>query len=315
MNLRQLEIFIAVVEEGSLTRAAERVHTVQPALTQHIKLLEEEFGIPLLVRSSRGVRPTDAGRRLVTRAQSIMAQCAALRAHVLGADFAPAGEVRVGMPGTVSALVSPRLISAVAARYPDVRVHIVEPMAGVITDWLEQAKVDFAISYRGAHPRGIDLEKVLTESIDLCGPARGADGKPGLAGAGTIDFAEACSLPLVVQHRGYITREILEGHARQLGCKLNVSIEIDSAGPIKSLVVQGQGYAFLPPMATIAEREQGQLISRRVVAPEVERAIFLASVQDRPLNPTAALVRELCQGLMVDLVRGGIWDARLEATA
>jgi LysR family nitrogen assimilation transcriptional regulator len=314
MNLRQLEIFIAIVEEGSLTRAAERVHIVQPALTQQIKVLEDEFGVPLLLRSSRGVRPTEAGKRLVKEAHLLAEQFASLRAKVVGTDAPPSGEVRVGVPATISALVSPRLIALAAATYPEVRVHIVEPMAGVLTDWLEQGKVDFAISYRAAHPRGVDFDKILVEPLELCYcPAAGQELPP--LDAGAIAFEQTCGLPLIVPHRGYVTREIVETQARQLGVELKVSIEIDSIGPTKTLVEQGFGFAFLPPMATIAEREQGRLLSRRVAAPELERSVYLAAFQSKPMSSTASLVRELCRTVLHDLVQDGTWDARLEPGA
>jgi LysR family nitrogen assimilation transcriptional regulator len=314
MNLRQLEIFIAIVEEGSLTRAAERVHIVQPALTQQIKVLEDEFGVPLLVRSSRGVRPTEAGLRLVKEAHLLAEQFAMLRAKVVGTGAPPSGEVRVGVPSTISALLSPRLISLTASTYPGVRVHIVEPMAGVFTDWLEQGKVDFAVSYRAAYPRGVDFDKILTERLDLCYAQSAGQDMP-ILHEGAIPFAQACALPLIVQHRGYVTREIIETHARQLGLELKATIEIDSVGPTKTLVEQGFGFAFLPPMATISEREQGRLMTRRVVDPQLERSIYLAAFQSKPISPTAGLIRELCRTVLNDLVQDGTWDARLESGA
>jgi LysR family nitrogen assimilation transcriptional regulator len=313
MNLRQLEIFIAIVEEGSLTKAADRVHIVQPALTQQIKVLEEEFGVPLLVRSSRGVRPTEAGARLVARAKELLGEFAGLRAHVLGTDVAPSGEVRLGVPGTVSALLTPSLFSAAAKRYPGIRLHIVEPMMGLITDWLEETRVDFAVSYRPAHPGGTEVETVLTEPVYFCCPP-GSPQADGAAAGDPIPFVEACALPLVVPHRGYSIREIVEARARQLNCKLNVSIEIDTPGPAKALVEQGLGYAFLPATPTALEREQGRLVARPL-DPAVERSVYLTANPARPLGAAAALVRELCREIMVDLVREGVWEARLATSS
>jgi LysR family nitrogen assimilation transcriptional regulator len=313
MNLRQLEIFIAIVEEGSLTKASDRVHIVQPALTQQIKVLEEEFGVPLLVRSSRGVRPTEAGARLVTRAKELLAEFAALRAHVLGIDAAPSGEVRLGVPGTVSAFLTARLISTTAKRYPGIRLHVVEPMMGLITDWLEETRVDFAVSYRPAHPGGTEVETVLSEPVYFCCPP-GSPEAQAAACVEAIPFAQACALPLVVPHRGYSIREILEARARQLNCSLNVSIEIDTPGPAKALVEQGLGYAFLPAMPTSLEREQGRLVARPL-DPAIERSVYLAAGSARSLGAAAALVRELCREIMVDLVREGVWDARLATSS
>jgi DNA-binding transcriptional LysR family regulator len=97
--------------------------------------------------------------------------------------------------------------------------------------------------------------------------------------------------------------------------ELNVTIEIDSVGPTKTLVEQGFGFAFLPPIATLGEREQGRLTTRRLAAPELERSVYLAAFQSKPMSATASLVRELCRTVLHDLVQDSTWDARLEPGA
>ena len=102
MDIRQLRYFIAIVEARSFSRAAEQLHVAQPALSQHVLAMEAELGVALLYRGARGVVPTEEGLRLLDRAQAIQAQLAALHDHVRGREARPSGEVRFGMPGTVS---------------------------------------------------------------------------------------------------------------------------------------------------------------------------------------------------------------------
>jgi LysR family nitrogen assimilation transcriptional regulator len=311
VDIRQLNTFIAVLEEGSLTKAADRLHTVQPALTQQIKALEAELEVSLFVRHARGVSPTEAGRRLADRARSLIAQLDECRAYVRESEVQPAGEVRIGISTTASALLTPKLIPAVASAYPHVRLHIVEPMSGMRIHWLEEARLDFAIIYSGSYSQGMHSETLLTEALDLCGPQSSPLLRSG-SGELPLRFQEAMELPLIVPHRGYGIRDQLDALARQTSCSLRIAFEIDSTSVIKSLVEQGFGYAFLPAMATFEERAKGKLLSRRVVSPVVERSLYAVSFPERPLGSAQLRVKELCVQTLYNLVDSGLWEARRE---
>ncbi|QDW40575.1 LysR family transcriptional regulator [Bradyrhizobium sp. KBS0727] len=311
MNLRQLEYFIAIVEEGSLSKAAERVHIVQPALSQHIKSLEEEFGVGLLFRSSRGVRPTEAGERLVKHARSLLAQFEAMHEFVRGADVEPFGEVRIGVPTTVSPVLSPRLIKEVGLAYPKIKIRILEPMSGYVSDWLGDGKVDIAVQYRESDRRDLKFERVFSEEIVLCGGPLSSPGG-GRAPGDTIPFREAVSLPLILPNSGHGLRDLLEELAKKHMCSLHVSMEIDSYGPIKTMIEQGSAFAVLPMMAVRSERQQGLISTWRIVEPEVRRNVFLATPIDRPLSVAAVLVNNLVKPVLLRLVEEKVWEARVE---
>jgi LysR family nitrogen assimilation transcriptional regulator len=312
VDIRQLNTFIAILEEGSLTKAADRLHTVQPALTQQVKALEAEFDVPLLVRHARGVSPTEAGLRLADRARSLIAQLDECRAYVRDSQVLPAGEVRIGISTTASTVLTPKLIPRVAAVYPDVRLHVVEPMTGMRIHWLEEARLDFALIYSGSYSQGMLSETVLTEALDFCGPSNSPLFEPTCREL-PLRFDEACRLPLIVPHRGYGIRDQLDLLAKRTSCTLRIAFEIDSTGVIKSLVEQGLGYAFLPPMATIEERTRKALVSRRVISPAVERSLYVVSFPEKPLGSAQLHVKELCVRTLYDLVESGTWEARLEA--
>ena len=130
MDLRQLRYFTAIVEQGSFSKAATKLRVAQPALSQHLRHMEDELGVALLHRGTRGVLPTEAGERLLERARAILADFAELRDSVRGESAAPGGEVRIGLPGTVSEQFSVPLIEAARERYPAVRIRIAEAMSG-----------------------------------------------------------------------------------------------------------------------------------------------------------------------------------------
>src|SRR6476646_57776 len=126
LDLRQLRYFAQVVESGSFSKAANQLNVAQPALSQHVRHMEEELGVALLHRGAQGVSPTEAGERLMRHAKRILAEFAEIHDSVRGETIAPRGEVRFGMPGTVSELLAAPLIEAAKERYPDVRIRVVE---------------------------------------------------------------------------------------------------------------------------------------------------------------------------------------------
>jgi LysR family transcriptional regulator, nitrogen assimilation regulatory protein len=311
MDIRHLRYFIAIAEEGSLSKAAERLRVAQPALSQHMRNMEMDLSTELLFRSSRGVQLTESGERLLAQARKLVGQFDLVADIVRGTDLEPAGEVRFGIPGTVSEVLSARLIQETARRYPRIRLRIAEAMSGFILDWLREGKVDIAVLYRGADRHGLTLSEVLSEELLLFGGPQahveGADG-PGA----TVPFCEAIRLPLAVPSPGHGLRELLDGLAtHHCAAALNVRTEIDSYTPIKALVEQGFGFSILPAMAIRKECAAGRLKSWPLSAPQVRRTVFVAMPADRPPSTATAAVEALCLEVLRQLVREGAWDATL----
>src|SRR3954463_14977185 len=122
MDLRQLRYLVALAEECHFTRAAERMHIAQPALSQQVRRLEEELGLPLVDRTTRRVALTDAGRLLVDRARRALAEVDAARAELADLAGVRAGRVVIGaMPSTGPFDLS-RLLAEYHRRYPDVEL-------------------------------------------------------------------------------------------------------------------------------------------------------------------------------------------------
>jgi DNA-binding transcriptional LysR family regulator len=136
MDLRTLRSFVAVVEDGSFSATAERLHIAQPALSLQVKKLEEELGCALLQRLPRGVLPTPPGLRLLGHARDLLARAAMARDDIRGDAAEPTGEVTVGLPQSVAALLTLPLLRRVLGELPQVRLRIIESMTGYIPDWV-----------------------------------------------------------------------------------------------------------------------------------------------------------------------------------
>jgi DNA-binding transcriptional LysR family regulator len=184
MELRDLELFVAVVEERGFRRAAERSFVTQPALTRRIAALERELGAVLLVRDPRGTRPTEAGSALLTQARATLRAARECREVVARAR----GRVEVLRLGLVS-VASPPLVatvlSAFAAEHPDVRIVQRDlPPREQVRD-LRDGRLDVAVLGRPADGRGLRFVRLLDARWTAAMPA----GHP-RAGEAAVDVSD-----------------------------------------------------------------------------------------------------------------------------
>ena len=145
MELRQLRAFVKVVEVGSISRAALDLNVVQSALSQQITKLESELSTRLLQRSPQGVTPTEAGVAFFREAQLTLRH--AEQAVRAAQESRLSGSVSVGMAPTTAAVLGMPLMRALRARYPDVRLHMVESLSGHLTSMLNARQLDLAVLF------------------------------------------------------------------------------------------------------------------------------------------------------------------------
>lgn len=154
MDLRQLRYFVAIVRCGSISQASLRLNIAQPALSLHIRNMEVDLGTPLLFRNPHGVQPTEAGTILFRNALVILDQLELARQEIEGSAAEPSGEVRVGLPSSISQVLGVPLILAARRQAPKVALRVAEAMSGYVLDWLRQGHVDFGLLYRPVDDRG-----------------------------------------------------------------------------------------------------------------------------------------------------------------
>lgn len=306
MDVRQLKYFTKVVESGSFSKASNVLHVAQPALSLHVKHMEEELGVTLLHRVAQGVTPTQAGERLMLHAKRILAEFAEIPDSVRGEAIAPRGEVRFGMPATVGEQLAVPLIKAARIRYPDVRIRVVEAMSGYILDWLKQGKVDLAMIYATSDPRGLAVHHGLSEQICLFSTPQA--GKAPKGPVATI--RQAAGLPLVVPGLGHGLRDLVEDAATSARVAIEPEFEIDSYTQIKRLALANLGYGILPEMAVSRERAAGKIRSW-TFDPPITRKVYLAYSTERPLQTAQCAVGQLAWTVLRQLVTDGVWTAEL----
>lgn len=307
LDIRQLRYFIAIADQRSFTRAAETLNVAQPALSLHVRHMEAELGVPLLVRTSRGVEPTEAGMILLHHARTILIQIAVAEEEIRGQASDPAGEVRLGLPATICEVIAVPLIREVHQRHPKIRLRLAEAMSGYVQDWLKEGKLDLAILYNDISDSRITSRKILEEELVLFGSRKLAEDS-GLPPDGvSITRDLAFEMPLILPAESHSLRRLLADQALATGRTLSTVFDVDSYTNIKALVEQDLGFSILPRRAIETAVETGQLIFWPVSAPPLLRTIHLSTRKDRARTNAVATVERLTESILTTLVTSGAW--------
>src|SRR5437764_5791005 len=126
MDIRQLEAFLAVAEAGSFTAAADTLHTVQSNVSEHIRQLEHELGVQLLVRGRRGTVPTEFGLRVIERARAVRSEIEAMHKDLSMLQGLETGHATLGVIGTVSRALMPLVVAEMQRTAPGVSLRLTE---------------------------------------------------------------------------------------------------------------------------------------------------------------------------------------------
>ena len=306
MDIAQLRTLLNVAELGSLSKAADRLHIAQPALSRQVRLLEAELGVRLFDRHGRGMIPTEAGQEVLRHAQRVMAELDEIRATVADEDAPLHGHVAIGMPPTVSDVLSVPLVSALRLRHPAATVRIVSAYSAFLLDWLHRGDIDVAILFETRPVRSLRSDPLLEEVLHLIGPPE-SDLRPDQP----VPFATLEQRKLLLPSMGHGLRTIVEQCARQTEISLDVRIEADSYSTLKDLVRNGHGFTVLPLAPIRTELALGQLTSAPLVDPQPVRRLMLTTAADRPVPRLARFAAEAIRTTAESLVLNEIWSGRL----
>ena len=295
MNFRQLKYFVGVVEAGNMTRAADQLHVAQTALGMQIRQLEEDLGVALLVRHSRGVEPTKAGSLLHVRALAILKEVEETRKDVRACEREASETIRLGITPALMLVCGTEIVIAVREQFPKVFLSIVEAMSHVLIEALGRGEADFILCYDVPDLSQFSRTALLQDDLVLVTPPRGDNGQP-------IAFVEALEESIAMPEEGDSVRTVVARTARDLGLDLKVAYEVRSISAMKSLVMRGAASAVLPYFAVLDEMRSQKLDARPITMPAIKRTLFLASSKQRgPFKSEAGLtgaVRSSLTGLL-----------------
>nr|WP_145546840.1 LysR family transcriptional regulator [Variovorax boronicumulans] len=301
MDLKQLEYFVRVAELGSFTRAAIALDVAQPALSRQIRLLEVELRQNLLARNGRGATPTEAGKLLLEHGRGILHQVAVAREELGVARGALAGRVSIGLPPSLSRLITVPLTQAFRARLPQAQLTLTEGFSLVMIDSLRMGNLDMALLYNPE--RSPDMEQTLLheEELVLISP-RAEVPEPKGKSRPAVALRDAAALPLILPSRPNAFRLLLEAETMRLGCALRIAMEVDGLNAILSLVREGFGHAVLPAYTLANIDHGGALVVRRLQAPRPTSQLTLVRSSRRPSTETQKVARALLQDVVLQAI-------------
>ncbi|WP_237155510.1 LysR family transcriptional regulator [Oryzibacter oryziterrae] len=280
MDLDRLKTFLCVAESGSLSAASDLLRIAQPALSRQIRLLEDEVGQSLFVRSRRGMDLTAAGTELQARVSGLVRQLEQSFEDVRAFADRPRGQVTIGIVPTVAAIVAESLALTVLRDYPDVRLRFVEGYTGHVLDWLHHRDVDLALIYGPASELHMHAEPVQTDELLCVGPAD----HPALAGP--VAVADLGRWPLVLPGQPHGLRLIVDRAVEHDGLQAHVVVEATSFLTILNLVAAGIGLTVLP-RSIVSRFASSDRFASRSFAPPLSRQVVLA--QPHGLSPSRAV--------------------------
>lgn len=295
MDLRQIEYFVCLFEDGNVTRAARRLNVVQPALSMQIAKLEAEFGQKLFERTSQGMMPTTAGRAMYGLFLPVLRELANARQQMTSFDGKVSGRVSVGLLTSVTHSILADSLARFVAEYPKVEVNVAEGYTTTFVDWVTSGQLDMAVVNLPRRIVGLVVEEILEEELVLV-TGSAAD----LQIPSAVEFRDLPNLKLVIPSKRHGLRGIIDLHAASEGVDLLPRIEVDAIHSIADLVRKTEWVTILPAIGVFRGLADGSLRAHRIVAPRMVRKLALIHHPRRALTPAA---RKFAEVMTVDLMR------------
>ncbi|GGC97347.1 LysR substrate-binding domain-containing protein [Undibacterium terreum] len=303
MELRQLRYFVAIVDHGSLSRAARVLHIVQPALTQQLQQLEEELGAALLHRSAQGMLPTDAGKLFYEHAQAILKQVGDARSAVAQSADKPTGTVALGIPQSASGALALPLLKAVRAHYPEISLQMTEELTGNLIEQLKSGRINLAVLFDDGQLSGFAVKPMVEEEMMYIARADSQF----ISKRKVIPLDKALQAPLILPGLQHGVRPRIENIVRQAGLSIDNVIDINSIAILKSALMADMGATILPVAPLLSEIERGELRAWPIGGAKIVRSVVLCSSKNIPLTNAAGAVERLVLEVARELCASGRW--------
>ncbi len=309
MDLKQLEYFVRVAELGSFTRASIALGIAQPALSRQIRLLEVELRQNLLTRNGRGALPTEAGNLLLQHGRGILHQVDVAREELGAVRGALAGRVSIGLPPSLSRLITVPLIRAFRERLPQAHLTLTEGFSVLMAEGLRVGNLDMAVLYNAEHSPEVEMTTLHTEELVLI--SRNTSAKVDVGPSAQqhalqrpfITLAEVADLPLILPSRPNAFRILVEGEMIAIHRKPVITLEVDGLNAILSLVKEGMGHAVLPSYTLSNFDDPASFTLRSITAPCIMSELALVRSSRRPITETQKIAIEVVKSVLTTAMK------------
>jgi LysR family transcriptional regulator, nitrogen assimilation regulatory protein len=306
MDIKQLRALITVAETGSVTKAANLLHIVQPAVSRQLRLLEEDVGTPLFARGRYGMEVTEAGAVFVEHARRALAELDRARSELRVSDGV-SGTVTVGLLPSTCDLLASDLVAGVASRYPAIRLRVLMGYTGTLQNWLEQNETDAALLYDPKPSPILAVTPLVEEKLWIVGLP-----EMGFSADQPVSLADVADLPMILPNAPHGIRTLVAQSCVDAGIELTVTAETNAMSVQKGLVAGGHGVTILPGIAVADDLATGRLSAAPLTDRVLARRIVLARPNNRRVPAAVRCVVDLLTEQIDHAVQGGTWaTARL----
>ncbi len=305
--LRQVRAVIAVCEEGSFTRAAERENATQSGISQHVAAAERALGVKLFERTSAGVVPTPAGLRYYRRCVEAVGLLDTAGEEARSLASFVTGDLRIGLMPTFTRAVLAPTLDYFIARHPDVRLHIVEGYSALLTEMVLADELDFAVvpSFEGR----IGLKSrllVRDREMLLSGPRRG------LTPLAPVRLKDCRPFKVIVPGPHNVRRRNLETYFHTHGVEVDAMMEMDAMIGTLEFVARSDWVTVLPSLISVNDIASGELIVNPLADPPLRAEFVVIQPARRTLSAQARLFLERFEAEVSHI--HAVWDAAIAAS-
>jgi LysR family hydrogen peroxide-inducible transcriptional activator len=275
MEIHQLIYFVAVAETGSFTRAAERCNVAQPSLSQQIMKLEQELGEPLFDRLPRRVVLTEAGRMLLPRANSILAELQDIK-QGLNEDIEDGrGVLSVGFIPTVAPFVLPRVIERFSQDFPLATLSVQEDLTEVLVREIIDGKLDVGITSLPIHNKLIRTQELLSEPL-MVASSHGHD----IVSRTSLHVKELDDYPFIALSEVHCLGEQVQSFCYRQDLNLKIVCHTSQLSTVQNCVALGLGVSLVPQALALSDTSE-QISYRALSDAAPQRKIAAATHVER----------------------------------
>jgi LysR family nitrogen assimilation transcriptional regulator len=290
MDLKQLEYFARVMEEGSFSKAAASLNLSQPSVSRQINLLEQELGQKLLERTGRGVLPTTAGTALLGHARTMLNSAAQAIFELKELRDEPTGTIIVGMPNRLAVVLAVPLILAFRKALPYAKISVVEGLSPYLRDNLIDGSTDVALLFAPKPTPLLSYERLHQDTLVLVAPRH-------MKLAPKLKYMSLQQFELVLPSTSKPIRSLVDEALAANGGKLNIIAEVGAVHTALRVVESGVACSIIPKSALTLKSPDSGIQIAELTHPTVSNDLFLALPKSRPISrltlETCRIIRDL----------------------
>lgn len=280
LDLADLQLFICIVDAGSITQGAIKAHLALASASERLRLMEEDVGVPLLMRHPRGVTLTDAGETLAKHARQLLDQQQQLRRELK--TFTSGARGKLKLYANTSALTNflPARLAPWLASHPELHIELEERTSADIISLLSTGSGDAGIVSDAVDGNGLIAEPVADDHLVFIIP-----GDHKLHNKQAVSFADIIAEPFIGLYPGSALQDHIHSHARALGHDLAIRIRMSTFEGLFEMVDKGIGSGIVP--AVMADKYQSRFHYHQLALTDswARRKLCICYRSRKALNP------------------------------